>query len=184
MKGPMHSRAALAPHVARALAAARLVVLDVDGTLTDGSVTVGPGGEALRFAVIDGFGIKELQRAGIAVAWISGRSSPATRARAQDLGVTEVLLGQLHKTAALTELQTRLAIAPEATVVMGDDLPDLSLRSRAAMLAAPANARPEVLERAELVTRSAGGAGAVRELAEVVLMAQGRWRDVVAAYAG
>ena len=107
-----------------------VIRFDVDGTLTDGSVLVGPGGESLRFSVQDGFGLKELQKAGLTVAWITGRRSPATVARAESLGVTELKLGQLHKTEALREIQTRLGITPRETVALGDDLPDLSLRPR------------------------------------------------------
>ena len=172
----------LEPRLAELLRPVRLVALDVDGTLTDGAVTVSSGSEELRFSVVDGFGIKELQRAGIVVAWITGRSSPATVARAEALGVTELHLGQLHKTAALRSIQERLGIAPRETVAMGDDLPDLSLRPCVGFLAAPANARPEVLSRADFVTHAYGGAGAVRELAEMILRAQGRWAAIVAFY--
>jgi 3-deoxy-D-manno-octulosonate 8-phosphate phosphatase (KDO 8-P phosphatase) len=170
------------PRFAELLRPVRLVALDVDGTLTDGAVTVSAGGESLRFSVVDGFGIKELQRAGITVAWITGRNSPATVARAEGLGVTELHLGQLHKTAALRAIQERLSIAPRETAAMGDDLPDLSLRPCVAFLAAPANARPEVLSRADFVTHASGGAGAVRELAEMMLRAQGRWSSIVGSY--
>jgi len=173
----------LEPRLAELLRPVRLVALDVDGTLTDGAVTVsGGGGEELRFSVVDGFGIKELQRAGIVVAWITGRSSPATVARAEGLQVTELHLGQLHKTAALRSIQERLGIAPRETVAMGDDLPDLSLRPCVGFLAAPANARPEMLSRADFVTHAQGGSGAVRELAEMILRAQGRWAAIVASY--
>ncbi|MBM3988047.1 MAG: phenylphosphate carboxylase subunit delta [Planctomycetes bacterium] len=172
----------LEPRLAELLRPVRLVALDVDGTLTDGAVTVSGGGEELRFSVVDGFGIKELQRAGLVVAWITGRSSPATVARAENLQVTELHLGQLHKTAALRSIQERLGIAPRETAAMGDDLPDLSLRPCVGLLAAPANARPEVLARADFVTHAHGGAGAVRELAEMILRAQGRWAAVVASY--
>lgn len=172
----------LEPRLAELLRPVRLVALDVDGTLTDGTVTVTESGEALRFSVADGFGIKELLRAGITVAWITGRSSPATVARARDLGVSELRLGQLHKTEALRELQERLSIEPRESAAMGDDLPDLSLRPRVAFLAAPANARLEVASRADFVTHACGGAGAVRELAEMILRAQGRWPGIVGAY--
>ena len=176
--------AELDPRSTQILGGVRLVVFDVDGTLTDGAVTVTEHGESLRFAVIDGFAIKELQKAGIHVAWISGRSSPATAARAKDLGVTEVHLGQVHKTRALAALQERLGIAPGETAAIGDDLPDLSLRPRIAFLAAPANARSEVAARADLVTHAAGGHGAVREFVEHILRAQGRWQAIVGAFAG
>lgn len=174
---------ALDPRFAELLRPVRLVVSDVAGTLTDGAVTVTEHGEQLRFAVIDGFAIKELQKANLTVAWISGRGSPATLARAKDLGVEEVHLKTLHKTDTLIQIQTRLGIETRETVAMGDDLPDLSLRPRVAFFAAPANARAEVAVRADFVTHASGGAGAVREFVELILRAQERWQGIVGAYA-
>ena len=175
---------ALETRLAELLKPARLVVLDVDGTLTDGAVTITESGESLRFSVADGFGIKELQRAKIEVAWISGRASPAATARAKGLGVSEVRLGQLRKLDALREIQEKLGVEPRETVAMGDDLPDLTMRPRVALLAAPSNARAEVRERADLVTAARGGEGAVRELAEAILRVQGSWAAIVGAFGG
>ena len=159
----------------RALAEARLVALDVDGTLTDGRVSYAGEEELATFHAHDGLGIVRLREAGVHVAWISGRGSRAVERRARELGVRELHLGVADKARALDELQRRLDVAPRHTIAMGDDLPDLALAAHAALLVAPANARPEVLERAGLVTRAAGGAGAVRELAERILDARGAW---------
>ena len=155
------------------LATVRLVVLDVDGTLTDGSVNYLGSEELVRFDVHDGLGLVWLRRAGLTLAWISGRGSRAVEARAAELGVTHVFLRVADKCACLTALQTRLELAPEHTLAMGDDVIDLELRPRVALLVAPANARPEVHAQADWVTRASGGRGAVRELAERLLRARG-----------
>lgn len=164
----------------RALAEARLLVLDVDGTLTDGRVAYVGTEELATFHVHDGLGLVWLREAGVQVAWISGRGSRAVERRAKELGVRELHLGVQDKARALDELQRILDVAPQHTVVMGDDFPDLVMAARAALFVAPANARPEVQERAQLVTRAAGGAGAVRELAERLLAARGLWKARVA----
>ena len=173
---------------ARILAGVRLLALDVDGTLTDGRVIyAGSGGavnEVQAFHVQDGQGLVWLQRAGIAVAWISGRGSEPTRRRAEELGVAELHLRAGPKERVLAEVQERLGIAVEHTAAMGDDLPDLGLKRRAAFFAAPADARAEVRAAADLVTSARGGRGAVRELAEAILAAQGRWPEIAAAGAG
>jgi len=166
---------AAASAVERALGAARLLALDVDGTLTDGRVSYFGTEELAVFHVHDGLGLVWLREAGVQLAWISGRGSRAVERRARELGVHELRLGVQDKARALDELQRQLDVAPEHTVAMGDDLSDLPMAARAALFVAPANARPEVRERAQLVTRAAGGAGAVRELAERMLAARGSW---------
>jgi 3-deoxy-D-manno-octulosonate 8-phosphate phosphatase (KDO 8-P phosphatase) len=156
-----------------ALARARLLALDVDGTLTDGRVVYLGDQELVVFDVHDGQGLVWLRRAGIALAWISGRGSPAVERRASELGVAEVHLRVKDKERVLADVQRRLGIGKDETVAMGDDLADLALAERAGLLVAPSNARPEVRARAALVTRASGGRGAVRELAERLLAAQG-----------
>ena len=162
----------------------RLIALDVDGTLTDGRIVYGsraPVAEIQAFHVQDGIAILWLQRAGITVAFVTGRGCAATAHRAAELGVVEYHAHVASKGATVRELQQRLGVAVGETVAMGDDLPDLSMRPCAAVFVAPANAVAEVKERAGLVTRAGGGAGAVRELAEHVLRAQGRWQALVEA---
>jgi 3-deoxy-D-manno-octulosonate 8-phosphate phosphatase (KDO 8-P phosphatase) len=155
------------------LARIELVVLDVDGTLTDGSVNYLGGEELVRFDVHDGLGLVWLRRAEVTLAWISGRGSRAVECRAAELGVKELFLHVTDKLACLTALQERLALSPAATLAMGDDVVDLTLRPRVALFVAPANARPEVRARADWITRAAGGHGAVRELADRLLAARG-----------
>lgn len=152
----------------------RLLVLDVDGVLTDGGLFYGADGEQLkRFNVRDGLGIKLLQQADVAVAIISGRTSPALARRAADLGITELHGGVGDKAAVLAALQSRLGIAPAETAAMGDDLPDLALFAGAALAIAPADAEPELIAAAHFVTPRAGGHGAVRDAARHILELNG-----------
>lgn len=163
----------------RALATIRLMVLDVDGVLTDGRVAYVGAKELQHFHVQDGAGIVWMRQAGIQVAWITGRGCEATEVRARELGVEELHQRCGPKQPVLEALQRRLAIAPEHTLAMGDDLVDLGLFARAAVRVAPANARPEVQARADFVTVAAGGLGAVREVAEHLLRARGAWDALV-----
>ena len=150
----------------------KLLVLDVDGVLTDGRVVYGSGEELQFFDVQDGQGLAWLRKVGITVAWITGRGCEATRRRAEELGVAELHMKSGPKDTVLREVQKRLGIAPDETVAMGDDLPDLGLARHAGVFAAPANARPQVKERADIVTEASGGRGAVREICERILVAR------------
>jgi len=156
------------------LARARLVVFDVDGVLTDGRVVYAEGLECQAFDVKDGYGIAQLVRAGVEVAWISGRGCAATRRRAEELGVTELHLRSGPKHEVLTGVQQRLGIAAADTVSMGDDVPDLDLAQHSALFVAPADAHAQVRARAAWVTEARGGRGAARELCDAVLRARGR----------
>jgi 3-deoxy-D-manno-octulosonate 8-phosphate phosphatase (KDO 8-P phosphatase) len=160
----------------------RLLALDVDGVLTDGRIVRGPAGladEYPAFDVQDGIAMTWMREAGVAVAWISGRESPAVLSRARELEIREVHLSVASKREVLRAVQEKLGVEVDATAAMGDDLPDLGLRARAAFFAAPANARPEIRERADLVTASSGGRGAVREFCEAILRAKGRWQSIL-----
>lgn len=154
-------------------AAIELLVLDVDGVLTDGRLWFGADGEQLKaFHVRDGHGIKQLRDAGVAVAIVSGRSSPAVTARMRELGVTEVVQGAGDKHTALTALLERLAIAPERAACLVDDLPDLPMMRLVGLPAAVADADPQVLAAARHVTALPGGHGAVREFCDWLLAAR------------
>lgn len=158
------------------VAAIRALVLDVDGVLTDGSIGYdGAGNELKRFNVQDGLAIKLLQRAGIKVAWLSGRGGPAVERRAGELGVTHAFLQIKDKLAQLPEVLTALGVEAHEVAYMGDDLPDLGVMRAVGFPTAPANACAEVRQVARHVTQARGGAGAVRELAEHLLKATGRW---------
>jgi 3-deoxy-D-manno-octulosonate 8-phosphate phosphatase (KDO 8-P phosphatase) len=164
------------------LARARLVALDVDGVLTDGKVVYAGDIEVQAFHVQDGAAFSWLRDAGVRVVWITGRGSAATKRRASELRIDALRTGVRDKAAVLAELQRELGVPREDTIAMGDDLPDLGLAAVSALFVAPANARPEVLQRAGLVTRASGGEGAVRELAERVLCARGAWASVLRRY--
>jgi 3-deoxy-D-manno-octulosonate 8-phosphate phosphatase (KDO 8-P phosphatase) len=161
----------------------RMVIMDVDGVLTDGRAFYGAGGsEALLFNVHDGTGVKYLQRSGIRTAIISGRDVEAVRARAQTLGVEEVVQGAKVKLDAYEAVRARAGLHDEDIAYIGDDLPDLPAMRRAGLAVAVPNAAPEVLEEADFVTGKRGGEGAVRELAEFLLKAQGKWEQILGRY--
>jgi 3-deoxy-D-manno-octulosonate 8-phosphate phosphatase (KDO 8-P phosphatase) len=162
----------------------RLLVLDVDGVLTDGRVVYGGGEEFQFFDVQDGQGLAWLRKVGITVAWITGRGCEATRRRAEELGVVELHVKSGPKHLVLADVQSRLGIARDETVAMGDDWPDLAFAREAGCFVAPANARAEVRERADFVTSAFGGRGAVRELCESILSARGELESLLTNYTG
>jgi 3-deoxy-D-manno-octulosonate 8-phosphate phosphatase (KDO 8-P phosphatase) len=156
-------------------AAIRLLVLDVDGVLTDGRLYFGARGEALKaFHVRDGVGLKQLQRAGLIVAVISGRRSHMVAARCRELGVAHVLQGVADKLAALGRLCARLKLTPAACACVGDDLPDVPLMRAAALSFAVADAHRSARRAADVVTRLPGGRGAVREVCDHLLALEAR----------
>jgi len=157
---------------------ARLLALDVDGTLTDGRIVYDDqGGELQSFCVQDGHGLVMVRKAGVQLAWITGRGCAATERRARELQVVELVCRSGPKGAVLSALQERLGIEPDATVAMGDDVTDLELALHAGFFAAPATARPEVRERADYVCAARAGDGAVRELTDHLLRALGRFPE-------
>lgn len=161
----------------------RLAVFDVDGVLTDGKLIYAEDGHELKaFHVHDGLGLKRLLANHVEVAVITARISMLVTERMADLGVAHVYQGQDDKLACLEQLMSALKIAPEAVAYTGDDLPDLAAMQRAGFAIAVANAHPWVRERAHWRTRLAGGAGAVREVCDLILAAQGRAEAELAAY--
>ncbi|MGQ9920701.1 MAG: KdsC family phosphatase [Desulfobacca sp.] len=173
----------LPPAIRQRAAQIRLVVLDVDGVLTDGQIIYTDAGTEIKcFHVRDGHGIRMLQQAGIEVALITGRHSQAVAHRAQNLQIRYVFQGVREKVAILQTLQADLGISPAATAVVGDDLVDLGMMQQAGLAVAVADAPPEVQARAHWVTTQPGGRGAVRELAEAILKAQGRWEELLCHY--
>jgi 3-deoxy-D-manno-octulosonate 8-phosphate phosphatase (KDO 8-P phosphatase) len=159
------------------------LLLDVDGVLTDGRLHYGPSGEALKvFHVRDGFAVKLAQRAGLAVGIVSGRDSAIVAERSRELGIEEVVQGRNDKGAALRELLARRGLEPSQVAYIGDDLPDLPALALAGFSAAPADAVAEVRAAVDFVTEAAGGAGAVRELVERLLVARRAWDAVLASF--
>lgn len=159
----------------------RLMVLDVDGVLTDGRLYIGAGGEAFKaFDVRDGHGIKLLQEGGVEVALLTARSSDIVAARARELGIARVLQGQSDKLAGLQQLRAASGCAVEHCGYMGDDWPDLAPLAQAGFAATVADAVDEVKAAAHWVAAAPGGRGAVRQLAAFVLRAQGRFDALLA----
>ena len=146
----------------------RLVILDVDGVLTDGSIWTGENGE-----------LKMLQAAGIPVAILTGRVSAQTAARCRELGITSVAQGKRFKTDAFRALLSKHNVSAEETAYMGDDVPDIPVLRAAGLSAIPADASAEVRPLAHFVSDFTGGNGAVRSLAELILKAQGKWDALI-----
>ena len=156
-----------------------LLVLDVDGVLTDGGLWFDPNGLLQkRFDVRDGLGIRLLQQAGLQLAFLSGGKGGATEVRARQLGIDHCLVGIKDKPAALQSLQQQLGVTPSSTAFIGDDLNDLAVRHLVRLLITPADACPAVRRQADGVLRRGGGHGAVRELAEHILKARGLWSEL------
>jgi 3-deoxy-D-manno-octulosonate 8-phosphate phosphatase (KDO 8-P phosphatase) len=161
----------------------RLVLLDVDGVLTDGAIHVGADGSEFKsFFIRDGAALVWARRAGLEVGLLSGRPSQATAQRAAELGLTIVVQTGPDKRQAYDDLLERHGFERDEVAYMGDDLLDLPIFSRAGLAAAPADAADEVRARAHWVSRYPGGRGAVREFIEVVLRARGEWDALVAAH--
>ena len=151
----------------------RLLVLDVDGVLTDGRLYLSPTGEELKvFHVRDGSGLVAVQRAGITVAIISGRDSAAVSRRAAELGIRHVRQGVVDKGAQLDRLLSELGVEPGETACVGDDTPDLPMLRRVGLAVGVADAHPALLEAAHWITRAPGGRGAVREVCDLLLSAR------------
>ena len=166
------------------LKAVRLFLCDVDGVLTDGAVYLGGEREIKRFNIRDGLGMIFLRRAGLKVGWVSARPSPVTEARAAELGI-DFLIEQgdrVSKTGEVEKLLRQTKLDWDAVCFVGDDVVDLGPMKRAGMAVAVADARPDVKAVAQYITRAAGGQGAVREIAEMILQAQQKWASIVTHY--
>ncbi len=164
-------------------AAIRLMIFDVDGILTDGSLHYGPDGEMIKtFNVLDGHGIKLLQQSGVATAIISARKSPIVARRAADLGIMHVQQGVHDKRAAFEQLLRETGVAAQACGFIGDDVIDLPILLRVGFAASVPQGHPEVRSRVHYVTQAGGGAGAARELCDFILRAQGNYDAAIAPY--
>jgi 3-deoxy-D-manno-octulosonate 8-phosphate phosphatase (KDO 8-P phosphatase) len=162
----------------------RVVFFDVDGVLTDGGLFLSDQGETLkRFNTLDGHGLKLLQKAGVTPAIITGRDSPALRVRLQALGVVHAHFGTENKRPAAEATLAALGLDWSVAAAMGDDWPDLPVMNRAHFSCAPPDAHVEVRGRADHITQSYGGHGAVRELCDLLLVASGRYAGLLADYA-
>ncbi len=161
----------------------RLLVMDVDGVLTDGRMVLSDRGDELKmFHTHDGIGLALAHRAGLATAMVTGETSPIAKSRGEKLGVGTVVLGARRKGEAVDMILAAAGLSSEALAYVGDDLLDVPALKRAGLAIAVANAVPEVKAVAHVVTTAPGGAGAVRECVELILRAQRRWRATVQAY--
>ncbi len=161
----------------------RLLLLDVDGVLTDGRLYYGNSGEEIKaFNIQDGLGIKLLQQGNIQVGIITGRVSALLQRRADELGINPVVQGREDKLTALNELLESMDIGMDEIAFMGDDLPDLPVIRRVGLGITPANGSSTVAQQAQWKTTRSGGDGAVREVAEMILSAQGKLDAILAAY--
>jgi 3-deoxy-D-manno-octulosonate 8-phosphate phosphatase (KDO 8-P phosphatase) len=160
------------PTIMNRAANVRLLVLDVDGVLTDGRLYFDADGREQKvFHVRDGYGIKALQESGVPVAVISGRSSVAVEKRVAELAIRHSQLGCEDKAAALTSLLAELGIPPDAVACVGDDSPDLPVMEMVGLSIAVGDAHPDVVAAADWVTQLAGGMGAVREICDLLMQA-------------
>jgi len=161
-----------------------MIVLDNDGVLTDGKVTINNEGvESKSYAIRDGFAVVVARRLGIKFGIITGLLSKIVETRAAQLGITEVHMGFVDKLDRMKEIIERNGLEPDEVAYMGDDLFDLPVMRYVGLGAAPADAYPLVAESADWVAENAGGAGAVRDLVELVLKSQGHWEWVLKTFA-
>jgi 3-deoxy-D-manno-octulosonate 8-phosphate phosphatase (KDO 8-P phosphatase) len=165
----------------------RVVIVDVDGVLTDNGVYIGQDGagtavEMKRFHIMDGLGLKMLRWAGLRVVLVSGRESPATTIRARELEVETRQVSGGYKLPAVDAILEEESAGWEELAMVADDLADLPVMARAGLAVAVSNAADEILAEAHWVTSRPGGSGAVRDFAEALLQARGQWAPLVAAY--
>ena len=169
--------------IADQAARVRLILFDVDGVLTDGTLLLhADGSESKVFDIKDGTGIVWAQRLGLTVGFLSARSSAATAQRAHQLGITLVHQGVANKLEAYEQIADSLMLDDDDIAYMGDDILDLPVLARVGLAAAPADAAEDVRSRVHWVAKANGGAGAARELIELILRAQGLWASVLATY--
>jgi 3-deoxy-D-manno-octulosonate 8-phosphate phosphatase (KDO 8-P phosphatase) len=175
------------PSVSELAANIRLFLMDVDGVLTDGKVfgvpdSTGAIVETKGFDTQDGIALQWLSWKGLKTGVISGRISPATEARAKQCNMTYVYQGHIEKIPIIDEILAQSGISASQVAYMGDDLTDVVVMNRVGLSIAPANARAEVKRCAKFVTENPGGQGAVREVCELLLKAQGHWEDLLSKY--
>ena len=171
------------PKVVAAAKKIKLLLLDVDGVLTDGKLYYGNSGEEMKaFNIQDGLGIKLLQKGGVQVGIITGRMSKLLQRRANELGIDPLVQGREDKLTALNELLQNMHIDMDEIAFMGDDLTDLAVMRHAGLGITPANGSSTNAKQADWQTNTGGGQGAVREVAEMILDAQGKLQTILADY--
>jgi 3-deoxy-D-manno-octulosonate 8-phosphate phosphatase (KDO 8-P phosphatase) len=180
---PQAASAAVSEETLRRAARVRLMIFDVDGVLTDGSLHFGPDGEMMKtFNVYDGLGIKLLQESGVQTAIISARQSPIVTRRGSDLGIMHVLQGGHDKLTPFGKLLAETGFTAEQCGFIGDDVIDVPILTRVGFSVSVPNGRPDVHQRVHHITQAGGGRGAVREVCELLLRAQGNYDRVMAQF--
>ena len=161
----------------------KLLALDVDGVLTDGSIYISPAGEVFKgFNAKDGMGISCALRSGLQIAVITGRQSPIVERRCEELGITLLQQGVKDKRLALQQMTQKLGLVREEIAYMGDDLNDIPAFKASGLNLVPADAAIEVMAVADVITKASGGRGAVREAITMILAAQDNWNVIVNSY--
>ena len=161
----------------------KLLALDVDGVLTDGSIYISPAGEVFKgFNAKDGMGISCALRSGLQIAVITGRQSPIVERRCEELGITLLQQGVKDKRLALEQMAQKLGLVREEIAYMGDDLNDIPAFKASGLNLVPADATIEVMAVADIITKASGGRGAVREAITMILAAQDNWNVIVNSY--
>ncbi|HEY3761225.1 MAG TPA: HAD hydrolase family protein [Verrucomicrobiae bacterium] len=174
----------ISPPLKEKLARIKLFLCDVDGVLTDGSIFIGGEREIKRFNIRDGLGLVLARRAGLKIGWVSARPSEATKLRADELKIHFLIQqgDKITKSVAIENLLAAEKLCWEDVCFVGDDVVDIGPLSKAGLGVAVADARPEAKAAADMITRSDGGRGAVRETVEMILQAQNKWDDAIAMY--
>ncbi len=170
-------------HLIEIVSGIKLLILDVDGVLTDGSIILDDGGNELKaFYVRDGHGIKMLSAIGVKVAIITGRYSKVVERRAHELGITEIYQRCHIKSVAYEDLKEKLNVSDSEIAYIGDDIVDISIMKRVGLPIAVADATEETKAEAVIITTKPGGRGAVREICDLILKAKGKWDDLMDDY--
>ena len=183
IKGKIHEKKHYKSDIRNIMREIKVIALDVDGVLTQGDIYIGESDETQkRFDAKDGMGITCALRQGIDFSIITGRKSYIVTRRAAELGITDVRTGVVDKGAELEKIAKKFGVEIKNIAYMGDDLNDLPILAKAGFSCAPFDAVPEVRERVDYIASRKGGEGAVREVIELILKSQGKWRNVVTAY--
>lgn len=162
----------------------KMLIMDVDGVMTDGRIFLDNNGIGSKsFDIQDGQGIVWLHRAGLKTAIITGHNTKIVKLRAENLGISEVHQGALIKTGAFAEILKKYKLSKSEICYMGDDFPDMPIMREVGFGVAVKNARPEVKKCADYITKAGGGRGAVREICEMILKAQDKWKLIMERYA-
>ena len=158
----------------------RMLLLDVDGVMTNGQVLLTPDGEELKhFSIHDGFGIVCAMKAGIRIGIISGRSSPSLKRRCDELNIEDLYMDTMDKLPVLNRIMEKYGLSYEQIAYIGDDVPDLPVLQRVGLSVAPQNAHHHVKTRVDLLLTKSGGEGAVRELTDILLVAQSKEETIL-----